>query len=133
MSLTLTRIFFFTSSIIHGLCIFFLSSGSVHYYFHLLDRKSYDSPASFPPIPLSLSTQIMFKCIILSHLFCSLEVNSILSPRQTGFILISLILTKFFIFLSPFAMGLTNLSRALKLPLLLSIFPKLSTMSLLES
>ena len=91
--------------------------------------KPLDSPASFRPISLTSCVSKLFKRIILSRLLFFLESNSILSPRQAGFHPGGLLLIKFCSFLSPFRMGLTNPGRALGRSCLLSIFPKLLTLS----
>ena len=91
--------------------------------------KPLDSPASFQPISLTSCVSKLFECIILSRLLFFLESNSILSPRQAVSALVGLHSIKFFTFLSPFRMGLTNPGRALGRSCLLSISPKLVTLS----
>ena len=87
--------------------------------------KPLDSPASFRPISLTFCVSKLFERIILSRQLFFLESNSILSPRQAVSALDGLHLIKFFIFLSPFRMGLTNPSRALGRSCLPSISRKL--------
>ena len=48
--------------------------------------KPFDSPASFRPISLTSYVSKLFERIILSRLLFFQESNSILSPRQAGFL-----------------------------------------------
>ena len=91
--------------------------------------KPLDSPASFRPISLTSCASKLFERIILCCLLFFLESNSILSPRQAVSVLDGLHLIKFCTFLSPFRMVLTNPGRALGRSCLLSISPKLLTLS----
>ena len=92
--------------------------------------KPLDSPASFRPISLTSCVSKMFKRIILSRLLFFLESNSILSlPARPVSALDGLHSIKFCSFLSPFRMGLTNPGLALGRSCLLSISPKLLTLS----
>ena len=91
--------------------------------------KPLDSPVSFRAISLTSCVSKLFKCIILSRLLIFLESNSILCPHQAGFRPARSTLDQFCTFLSPFRMGLTNPGRALGRSCLLSIFPKLLTLS----
>ena len=86
--------------------------------------KPLDSPASFRPISLTSCILKLFERINLSRLLFFLESNFILSSRQAGLLYI-----KFFIFFSPFRMGLTNPGRALGRFSLLLISLKLLTLS----
>ena len=92
--------------------------------------KPLDSPASFRPISLISCVSKLFQRIILSRLLFFLESNSILSlPTRPVSTLNGLHLIKFCTFLSPFRMGLTNPGRTLGRSCLLSISPKLFTLS----
>ena len=92
--------------------------------------KLLDPPASFRPISLTSCVSKLFERIILSRLLFFLESNSILSPpARPVSALDGLHLIKFCTFLSPFWMGLTNPGRAFGQSCLLSISPKLFTLS----
>ena len=92
-------------------------------------EKPLHSPGSFRPISLTSCVSKLFERVILSCLLFFLESNSILSPRQAGFRPGRSTLIKFCTFLSPFRMGLTNPGRALGRSCLLSISPKLLSLS----
>ena len=91
--------------------------------------KPPDSPASFRPISLTSCVLKLFERIILSRLLFFLESNSILSSVRPVSALDGLHLIKFYTFLSPFRMNLTNPGRALGRSSLLSISLKLLTLS----
>ena len=110
-----------SSLIFLGLCIPFLSSGNLP-DFHPQDGKPLDSFAYFRPFCVSK----LFERIILSHLLFFLKLTPFFSPHQAGFRLVPCILNQIYIFLSLFWMSLTNLSRALRQSLVLSIFFKSS-------
>ena len=91
--------------------------------------KPLDSPASFRPISLTSCISKLFERIIPSRLLFFLESNSILSPARPVYALDRLHLIKFFTFLGPFPMSLTNPGRALGRSCLLWISPKFLTLS----
>ena len=128
------------SSLWHGFSILHLQSllvfaflsfhlEDIFYYSHTQDGKA-SRLSCFVPAYLSHSTvSKLFERIILCCLLFFLESNSILSPRQAVSVLDGLHLIKFCTFLSPFRMVLTNPGRALGRSCLLSISPKLLTLS----
>ena len=77
--------------------------------------KPLNSPASFRPISLTDCILQLFECIILSRLLFFLESNSILSSARPVSAMDGLLYIKFFTFLSPSYMSLTNPGRALRL------------------
>ena len=87
--------------------------------------KPLDSPASFRSISLTSCVSKLFERITLSRLLFFLESNSILSSCQATFLLS----IKYYSFLSPFRMGLTDPSRTLGRFSQLSTTPKLLTLS----
>ena len=91
--------------------------------------KPLDSPAFFRPISLTSCVSKLFERIILSRLLFFLESNSNFSSCQAVSALDGLHLIKFCTFLSPFRMGLTNPGQAFGQSCLLSISPKLLTLS----
>ena len=91
--------------------------------------KPLDSPAFFRSISLTPCVSKLFERIILSRLLFFLESNSISLSARPVFAQDSLLLIKFFIFLSSFRTGLANPGRALGRFSLLSISLKLSTLS----
>ena len=93
-------------------------------------RKPLDSPAFFRPISHTSCVSKLFERIILSRLLFFQEYNFILFlPARSVSALDGLHLIKFCIFLSPFRLGLTNPDRALGRSCLLSISPRLLTLS----
>ena len=91
-------------------------------------RKPLDSPVSFRPISLISCVSKLFERIILSSLLFFLESNSILSPRQAGFCPGRSTLDQI-LFLSQSISDGLNKPRALGRSCLVSISPKLSTLS----
>ena len=123
-------IFFFTSSISTGRCIPFLPSGRHLLLFPYTRWKSLST--LLLPSGLSLSPPTYQSCLNASYypvyssfwnlIPFSLAARPVSAP-------VGLLLIKFFIFLSPFRMGLTNPGRALGRFSLLSISLKLLTLS----
>ena len=115
----------FSSSIFPGLCISFLPSGRLLYYFHQQNEKA----SRLPPLwPISLTSCVLklFERITLSRLLFFLESYSILSPGQAGF-RPGRSTSDQIQYLSQ--MGLSNQDWALGRSSLLSISPKLLTLS----
>ena len=85
--------------------------------------KPLDSSASFRPISFTSCILKLFEHVILFRLPFFQESNSILSPARAVSALDGLLLIKFFIFLRPTRMSLTNPGRALgqSSPLLISL------------
>ena len=90
--------------------------------------KPLDSPAFFRPIYLTSCVSNLLQRIITFRLLFFLNLISFSLPARPVSALDGLLLIKFFSFLSPFQMGLTNLGRALKQYCLLLISRKLSTL-----
>ena len=129
-SLAVALIFSYTSSIFPGFCNPFLPSGRHLLLFPSIRWESFST--RLLPFGLSLSPPTFqsflnasFYCVYSS--FWSLIPFSL--PARSVFALGGLLSIKFFIFLSPFRMGLTNPSRTLRRFLLLSTSPKLLTLS----
>ena len=93
--------------------------------------KPLDSPASFRPISLTSCVSKLFERIILSRVGYSSFWNLIpfFLPARPVSALDGLHLIKFCTFLNPFRMGLTDPGQALGRSCLLSISPKLLTLS----
>ena len=91
--------------------------------------KPLDSPASFRPISLTSCISKLFKHIILYRFLFFLESNSILSPRQADFRPKWSTLDQILYLSQSISDGLTNPGRALGRSCLLSISPKLLTLS----
>ena len=91
--------------------------------------KPIDSPASFRLISLTSCVSKLFKHIILSRLLFSLELNSILSPRQAGFHPGRSTLDQILFLSQSISDGFTNPGWDLGRSSLLSISQKLSTLS----
>ena len=91
--------------------------------------KPLDSPASFRPISLTSCVSKLFERIILFRLLFFLESNSILSPLQAGFRPGRSTLDQILYLSQSISDGLTNPGRALERSCLLSISPKLLTLS----
>ena len=76
--------------------------------------KSIGSPASFWPISITSCVTKLFERIILSRLSFFLESNSIFFPARPVSVLDGLLSMKFSFSLSPFQMGVKDISRSLE-------------------
>ena len=91
--------------------------------------KPLDSPASFWLISLTSCVSKLFERIVLSRLLFSLELNSILSPRQAGFHPGRSTLDQILFLSQSISDGFTNPGWALGRSSLLSISQKLSILT----